>query len=162
MNHYPQPARLLAAALLALTAMVGCQSGRATNLDPQTVEHLANLTYPKDAAYGPDLDIVVTNSRLQLIISNRTARTYANRQLWLNRQYAWEIERVEIGGGNRIPLTNFINLHAEPFPTPGFLRPERAAPIVLAELYDPATQTRNRLLVQTIEGRGTGVEGQEF
>lgn len=149
--------------LLVLTAgpFVGCRAQRATMLHEDTRERLSSLPYPADAKYGPDLDIVVTKSRDAVILSNRTARSYENRELWLNRQYVWEVDRIEIGGGNRYTLTNFINEHGEPFPTPGFLRPDKGAPVVLAELYDPRTQLRNRLLVQTIEDRPVGVEGQQ-
>ena len=157
MKHFPALLTLLAAALI-----VGCQADRATSLSAETVDRLQSLPYPEDAEYGPDLDIVVTKNRLQLLLSNRTARSYADRELWLNRQYVYEIDRVVIGSGNRIPLTNFINEHREPFPTPAFLRPDKGAPVVLAELYDPTTKLRNRLLVQTIDDQDVGIEGQEF
>jgi len=147
--------------LIICAPSIGCSAQRATLLDADTRQRLSNLPYPEDAAYGPDLNIVVTKSRLNLILSNREPRTFENRELWLNRQYVSEIEQIRIGGGNRYTLTNFINAHGEPFPTPGFLRPDKGAPVVLAELYDPQSKIRNRLLVQTIEDRPIGVEGQE-
>jgi len=157
MKHAPA----LALLLMILTASLGCQADRGTALDAESVDRLSRLPYPKDADYGPDLDIVVTKSRLQAIVSNRTPRTYHDVELWLNRQYVQEIDTIEIGGGNRFPLTSFINKHTEPFPTPGFLRPDTGAPVVLAELYDPATKLRNRLVVQTIDEGAIGVEDVE-
>ncbi len=147
--------------LMVFGLFTGCRAQRVTMLDADTRDRLRKLPYPADAEYGPDLDIVVTKSRLNLLLSNREPRTYDGREIWLNRQYVWEADTIAIGGGNRYTLTNFINLHGEPFPTPGFLRPDKGAPVVLAELYDPQSKTRNRLLVQTIDDRPVGVEGQE-
>jgi hypothetical protein len=139
----------------------GCRAQRASFLDADTRDRLSKLPYPDDAEYGPDLNIVVTKSRLNLLLSNREPHTYQDREIWLNRQYVWEADEISIGGGNRYTLTNFINEHGEPFPTPGFLRPDKGAPVVLAELYNPQTRIRNRLLVQTIEDRPVGIEGQD-
>jgi len=157
MKHAPATAMLLLAMMLSL----GCQADRATALDADTVDRLKRLPYPEDAEYGPDLDIVVTKSRSQAIVSNRTPRSYHRVELWLNRQYVQEIDTIDIGGGNRFALASFINHYGEPFPTPAFLRPDTGAPVILAELYDPATQLRNRLVVQTIDEGAVGVEDVE-
>lgn len=147
--------------LLAATSLAGCQSNRPTSLAPATVDRFSRLPYPADAAHGPDLDIVVTRSRDRVQLSNRTARTYRDIELWLNRQYVQPLDLVRIGNANSYPVTAFINRHREPLPTPAFLQPQAGAPIVLAEFYDPATRLRHRLLVQSIDTALTGVEGQE-
>ena len=57
--------------------------------------------------------------------------------------------RLPIGTGPELSLDRFINEHGEPYPTRGFLDPDRARVLVLTELKDPRTGQMHRLLTRT-------------
>ena len=134
----------LAACLLTATVLLaGCAPGRAST---ERAAELADMRYPEQAQQGPALDVVVRATGNTLRLANRTARSYTDMQLWLNRAYVRRVERIDIGTRNRLPLTSFINRYQEPFPIGGFLAPEERAPVVLAELYDPEANVRYPLV----------------
>lgn len=133
--------------LVVLTA-TGCGVNR---LPQATIDELASLEYPADAEYGDDLDIVVVRSGRSLELANREPSAFADKQLWLNRQYVTFIDRIAIGTGNAVDLDGCINQYQESYPRNQFLHPDRGKPLVLAELYDPTTGLKNRLLVQPAE-----------
>lgn len=133
-------------ALLLLTLAPACTPPLATTTREQRAA-LSQLPYPADASHGPDLDIVIKRDGKAIQLINRTARPYANSQLWLNQQYVRNVSAIRIGPDNRLALNRFINRHREPFPTGTFLAPDDAKPVLLAELYDPQTQLKHRLLV---------------
>ena len=139
------PRRLLV--LLTLAAWLTACTPPLSTSQQQRRERLSQLPYPADAAYGPDLDIAAVRDGSTLTLANRTARPYREVQLWLNRQYVRELPVIRIGPDNRLDLTRFINEHEEPFPVGAFLTPDDAFPVVLAELYDPDTELKHRLLV---------------
>ena len=129
-----------------LLAVAGCQG-----VDKQRALELSRLPYPADAVPGPDLDILVRQDGGTLRVKNRTPAAYRDAQLWLNQQYVSPVREVPIAAGGdhqNLPLRGFINQHGEPFPVGGFLTPDRGVPVVLAELYVPATGQKHRLLVR--------------
>ena len=131
--------------LLLIVALPGCRRGPAPM--PEHVQVLSQLSYPAEAELAADLDIVVVRRGSALLLTNRTAYPYEQMQLWLNQQYVSQIERITIGRENRFNLKRFTNRHREPFPVAGFLSPDKAFPVVLAELYDPEADKRYRLTV---------------
>ncbi len=133
--------------LLAL-ALAGCGFDGPSQA---TVEDLAATPYPAEAEYGPDLDIVLVRRGRTLKLINREAEAFEDKLLWLNRKYVGYADRIEIGTGNRLDLDRFINQYQEPFPRAMLFRPDRDRPVVLAELYDPLTQLKNRITVQSAE-----------
>ncbi len=138
---------LLVAVICGLGAAAMLPGCSTQHLDsPQAVE-LAKLKYPEEAQVGPALDIVVSTSGNDLRLANRTPRRYENMQLWLNRQYVRRVDAVVIGTDNEFSLPSFINSFREPFPTGGLLSPDERRPVVLAELYDPASNVRYPLTV---------------
>jgi len=134
---------LLTAAVLTLPAC----GGKAADGD-ERAERLASLTYPGDAAEAPHLDIVARHDGKRIELFNRTPRGYRDMQLWLNRQYVSDGVDVAIGNNDPVPLDGFLNQHGEHYPTPGFLSPEKAFPVVLAELVDPASGARHTIVVE--------------
>ncbi len=142
--------RLLAVSGLiwALLIFPGCNLLSLGGPNDETRERLARQEYPADARYGPDLDVLVSRDGKLIRIANRTPQRYRDMQLWLNQQYVAEVREIAIGAGNRFELARFVNRYEESFPRGGFLRPEEGFPVVLAELYDPDTQIRHRLVVQ--------------
>lgn len=140
-----RPAVLLLSVAVLLS---GCGLFGPAQPDPSTVEELSKLAYPAQAKLGADLDIlaVVQGSWLQLV--NRTPRHYGALQLWLNQQWVGQVPAVRIGTDNEYDLSRFVNEFGEPYPSGDLLHPERALPLVLAELYDPATTLRHRLVVR--------------
>ena len=135
--------------LLLIVALPGCQHGPAPV--PEHVLALSQLSYPAEAELAADLDIVVVRRGPVLLLTNRTAYPYEQMQLWLNQQYVSQIETIIIGPENRLNLNQFINRHREPFPVAGFLSPDKAFPVVLAELYDPEAHKRYRLTVNVLD-----------
>jgi hypothetical protein len=124
----------------------GCQGA-----DKQRATQAAQLRYPADAPAGPDLDIVVRQSGGSLKLKNRTPSAYRDVQLWINQQYVSPVAQVPIASGGatqNVSLNQFINHRADPFPVGRFLSPDRGFPVVLAELFDPATGLKHRLLVR--------------
>jgi hypothetical protein len=133
-----------AAVVALLTLLAGCQAGPGD----AAIERLSKLPYPETAPYGDDLDIIVVQESGKVQVANRTPDAYEHVQLWLNQQYVNEVDEVAIGARNELPLAGFINYYKESFPRGEFLRPRRAAKVVLAEIYNPTTEQRHRLVVQ--------------
>lgn len=139
--------RPFALALLAALAL-GCA---AKTPDPAALERLAKTPYPKDAPRGEDFDIVVTHKGGGIRLDNRTPRAYEHLQLWLNQQYVRSIPLIKVGNAapeNRLDLKGFLNTRGDRFPVGGLLTPDKGAPVVLAELFDPSAGKRHRLLVR--------------
>lgn len=134
---------LIAAPLMVLT---GCQQAPPV-VDGTTAEILSGLRYPGQTDYGPDLDIIIVREGTSIRMTNRTPRSYVGMHLWLNQQYVRLIEKVEIGANKSIPLPSLINRHRESFPIGSFFQPDKARPVISAELYDPAANIRYRLTV---------------
>ncbi len=113
---------------------------------------LAAMRYPETAPRGSDLDILTRGKKSgYLRLTNRTPVNYQNVDLWLNQQYVAHMKEIKIASGGRsmsVPLSQFINRHGESFPVGGFLTPDKGFPVVQAELFDPATGQRHRLLVR--------------
>ena len=138
--------------LLALLLPSGCTLP-VTVSQQRERERYAQLDYLVDAEYGPNLDIVVRRSGDRLTLINRTARDYVDHRLWLNQQFVRDLPRVGIGPDNVYDLRRWVNEHREPFPVGSLLAPDDAEAVVLAELVDPETGLRHRLLVWPDETR---------
>ncbi|MCC5828217.1 MAG: hypothetical protein JJU36_02105 [Phycisphaeraceae bacterium] len=136
--------------LLMLPCVVACSGFQLTDpvADPQSVAVARTLVYPDRSDRGPDLDIAVQQRGRELRIINRTPRQYSGLQIWLNRQYVAVLDRIDIGANPAVGMNRFVNVHGEPFPTPGLLTPERGQRLVLAEVFDPDTGLRHALWVQ--------------
>ena len=132
--------------LATLLMMPGCL--RTSVLDDHATAALAERDYPAGVEYGQDLDIVVERAGHRVTLVNRTAEPVRGVELWLNRQYVRGITSIEIGDDNTFDLRTFVNRFGEPFPIALLLAPDRARPLVSAELYDAEAGVRHRLLVQ--------------
>lgn len=130
--------------LCSFFSFLGCATETPTIADDK-VATLAALKYPEEVENVEDLDILVRRKGEQITLSNRTPSNYNNMYLWINRMYVAEPISVAIGPDNRFNLRTFVSQHRRSFPVAGFLAPDKAFPVVLAELYDPATDTRYRL-----------------
>lgn len=138
--------------MLLLTAAVALATTACRNPHPKAEAKLAaelsRLVYPGQAPLGADLDVLVIRDGKHLTLANREPRSMDNVQIWLNQQWVTKVSRLSIGSQNRLDLRHFVNHYGEQYPTEGFLQPERSLRLVLAELYDPATNQRHRLSVQ--------------
>lgn len=134
---------LLAVASLAL-------GGCSITADERLAAELSKINYPRSAPLGDDLDIVVERFGTEVTFTNRTARSFRNVQVWLNQQYVNTPATVLAGSDNSngISVGDFVDWHGRSYPYGGFLRPDWNYPIVLAEIFDPATGTRHRLLAR--------------
>ena len=146
--------------VLAMGCLPGCawveRGGRAVeaaNLipaataDESTIAALKELQYPAGAPLGDDLDIIVIGKSKSLRLANRTPETYEDVQVWINRQYVRPVRRIDIGTDNTLSLGQFVNHYGETFPLGGVLSPDKAFPVVLAEVFNPATGRRHRMTV---------------
>ena len=115
---------------------------------PEHLGELSRLSYPKDTQLGDDLNVVVVRKGEQIELANLTARAFDDVQLWLNQSYVGRVDRLDVGTDNRFTLRHFVNRHGEIYPVGAFLRPDKSLAVVLAELYDPATRRRHRLVVR--------------
>lgn len=102
---------------------------------------------PPGSELGADLDIAVRQRGGVLVLDNREASGFAGQQLWLNRQ--WNADAPAIPPAERVELdlTVFVNGYGETYPVGGLLSPDKTERVVSAELYDPGSGVRRRLLV---------------
>ena len=135
----------LAAALLLTTVLSGCQT---STLPPEEQRALSALRFPEDVPYTDSVDIVVVRTGGTLRLVNREARSFENVEIWLNDQYVHRVAKIELGESNIFALNEFINEHREPFPVGNFLQPELARRVSSAELFQPDTGKRYRIIVQ--------------
>jgi hypothetical protein len=133
---------LLALSMTVAALGVGCQGPR--------LPEPTNVVYPAKAEYGEDLDIVVQREgRSHIRVHNRTPVPYEGMVMWINQDYVRPIERLEIGHEkNRFDLTSWRNQYGEKYPVGSLLRPEQSRKVVLAELFDPVTGKRHRIIVR--------------
>jgi len=132
----------------ALLPMVGCSTYRDVTATQAQIDQYSALDYPRNAPYGPKLDIQVVRSNGDIRLNNRTASPYRGMTLWLNQQYAGDAGHLVIGTENVRVLTDYINRHREPYPVGTVLNPDKTAVLVLAELYNPAEGVRHRLVIR--------------
>lgn len=114
--------------------VVGACDAPPSTIGPELVRHLAQIPYPS-APVGTDLDIVVVQDEGEIILANRTARSYPSSYLWINQQYVGLLDQVPIGSEVRFQLVDFINENGEPFSVGGPLTPDKTETVVLAELF---------------------------
>lgn len=142
----------LAVLLLGVSlACTGCNAAGLGQQDQLTTDKLASLIYPSQSNRGGDLDILVVRTAGSIKLVNRTPRVYHNVELWLNQQYVNIIPKLEISqssGGKHMSLPTFINKHGQAYAVGGLLTPELNQPLLIAEIFDPATGLRHHLLVQ--------------
>ena len=136
------------AMLLIPLLLLGCSAWNVAALEPQEVRRLAKLPYPAHVPLGEDLDILVLVDGRKMQLVNRTPRSYRQVQLWLNQQYVGQVGGIAIGTKNYVNLQHFVNRYQELYPAGSFLHPERAFPVVQAEILDPAGPTRHRLIAR--------------
>lgn len=135
---------------LILAVAVLVLGGCAITADERLAAELSKINYPRSAPLGDDLDIVVERVGADVTFVNRTARSFRDVQLWINQQYVNSPATIVAGSdnSNAISIGDFVDWHGRSYPYGGFLRPDRNYPIVLAEIFDPATGTRHRLLAR--------------
>lgn len=150
--------------LLLIWILTITAGGCSTFTAPSAKERhaLSLLAYPGKAKLGKNLDIMAVRHGSSVQLVNRTDKPLHDVQLWINQQYVRQIKTLAIGTDNRYALGSFVNQHEQTFPTGWLLAPEKSADLVLAEVYNPRTNRRYRLLVQDpmqidkkARGRGT-------
>jgi len=119
--------------------------------NPQNVDPLSKMRFPKAAQIGDDWDIIILRDGASIELVNRTASSYRDLYLWLNRRYVSQIELIQIGTDNRVQLSQFIDQHRQPFPVGAILAPDKARPLICADLFDQTTGHRHRLVVRSAD-----------
>ncbi len=132
-----------------LIGAAGCTSSTPLSDRPQWARQLAELPYPADAENGADLDMTVKKQGESLVIVSREPRSFENVQIWMNRQYVTVVDRIATADRIEAPLDFFVNKHGESFPTGWLLAPEKARPVLTAEVYNPETGLKHRLVAET-------------
>ena len=146
--------RLIAASLCVLP-LAGCD-GPDSLIDEARAQQQAELIYPEAAELGPDLEVLVMRDRRKIRLVNLTPRSLRRVQVWLNAEYTRTLDRIEIGSDNVFALRRWVNSHGESYPTGSFLAPDKSRLLALAEVYDPRTGLRHRLVVQPQQDTVTG------
>lgn len=142
---------LVLVCLLASLTLGACSSmGIGGQPSAAAIDHLSSLVYPAESDRGQDLDVLVVRNNDNISMVNRTPRVYHNVEIWLNQQYVNIVPRLQIGkdSSTSLSLSTFINRHGEVYPVGGILTPDKNQPLIMAELFDPATGLRHHLLVQ--------------
>jgi len=136
----------LLASLWVVTSWGGCSTPM--RAAPDTLETMPHAVYPDASERGDDMTIIVVPRAAMIEVQNMSARRVGGEQIWLNRSYVSTIDGLAIGGHVSLPLDRFRNRYGEIYPRGSLLAPERNEPIVLAELFNPATGHRHRLIVR--------------
>ena len=82
--------------LCGLLLVTGCVDLRPVSVIPPGVKELPKHAFPTEAQLGDDLDIIVIREDETFLLINRTAHSYHNLLLWLNREYVAQIELIDI------------------------------------------------------------------
>lgn len=118
---------------------VGCSLlGYIDQADPRESQALAKLPFPADVPRGSDVSIELSRSGIYVSLVNFSPCSYSDVYIWLNQQYVTHVSQIDIGANEPLTLKRFINRHGESFPVGAFLVPQKARPIISADLYDPA------------------------
>lgn len=142
-------AALLPAMALLLTT-TGCRSSSASGHAERPAP--SEVVYPVQAEFGDDLDCVVIRvGRYRVRLLNRSPVALGPVRLWLNQQYVADLPQLAVGDNGTLPLQSFLNEYRQTYPTGSWLYPDRDFPILHAELFDPSTGKRHRLLVELDE-----------
>lgn len=112
------------------------------------VKGLAAMDYPDKAPHGEDFEVIVTREDRCIRLNHMGTQTYRDGVLWINKQYACQLPILRVGTDNEVDLTTCINRHREPFPVGHLLRPDLDRRVVLVEWFDPAKNTRHRLVAR--------------
>lgn len=148
-----RPSAIVCLPLLTMSLLAGGCSlvQRPTLISTEERAALSDMRYPRDAEHGQDLDIVVIRDGANLAMVNREPRRREAMFMWLNQQFVGRVETIEVGTGNRLDLARFVNEYGETFPLGGLLTPDKGAPVIQAELFDPATGLRHRVVTRLVD-----------
>ncbi len=116
---------------------------------PLTPEEAQTIRYPGDLKPAEPLEIEVIRKYNQIILDNRTTRSYANAQIWLNQEFGATVEEIPVGRSEPISLKLFYNRYGERYPLGRFLQPDADRPLVAADLL---TEGKLHKLVVRLKG----------
>ena len=122
------PRRAPALVLLTVASVVtGCQSLQS---DPAK----ASVPYPKSLHEPTSIDVQVIRDDTEITLSNATAQSFADFDLWLNQRYVRHVRALPAGESITLSLWGFHDVRGEPFNAGGFWRTEAATPLWLVEI----------------------------
>jgi hypothetical protein len=116
----------LAAAALFF-APLGCASRR---YDPA----LATRPYPRDLHQDHVVDVQVFRDDTRIEITNSTARSYHDFDLWINQRYVRRVESLEAGQMIRLSLWDFFDQWGQSMIAGGLWRTVPPTPVMLVEI----------------------------
>ena len=138
----------LASALIV--AMIG---GLASCAGDQRVVGLNEFpAYPGEKLQSEVLNIQAIRDADAISLTNTTAQRFETTRVWLNQEFSYVVDGIDVGETIRIDLHEFRNRYGARFRAGGFFATQRPKNVVLAQFEtDPDSQSLLGLVV--VNGR---------
>ena len=90
--------------------------------------------YPYDKSTIKVIDIQVKRDKTNILITNTTANSYNDFDLWLNERYLRHVNSLKAGETKTLSLYEFVDEYSEGLKVGGFLATGHPDPIIKAEI----------------------------
>jgi hypothetical protein len=108
---------------------------------------IAGPGYPEGLAQAETLDVQVVRDETHITFTNTSARAIGPGTVWVNRFFAKNIGRVEVGDTLTLDLRDFRNEFGERFRAGGFFATERPKDVVQVQVRENGAQELLGLVV---------------
>lgn len=136
----------LVSMLLAGAGLASCSTGqRAVGLDDFPA-------YPSEKAQIEILDVQVLRDGDTISLTNTTAERFDQSRIWLNREFSYAVDGIEVGETIRLDLNEFRNRYGARFRAGGFFATQRPKNVVLAQI-EPERESQRLLGLIVVDGR---------
>lgn len=128
MMNKPYLITIITSLFIILTTLPGCIQN--TVVTQGTIPR----SYPYDLPTLKVVDIQVRRDNTEIQITNTTANSYNDFDLWLNERYLRHVQSLKAGETLRLSLYEFVDEHKEGLKVGGFLATGHPDPIIKAEI----------------------------
>ena len=101
--------------------------------------------FPTTLQQTSTIDVQAQRFETQLRITNTSPRALGAGTVWVNSQWAYPLDGLEIGETVSLPLGRFLNEYSERFRSGGFFASERPDTLMLVQ-FEPAENPENELI----------------
>lgn len=113
--------------VMALVMIAGCGGRR---YEPSQ----ASRPYPEELGQGPMIAVQVFRDAGDLIIVNASPQSFEELDVWVNRRYLLQLDRLAAGETRRVWFGDFFDQWGETPVAGGFFRTEAPTPSVIVQL----------------------------